>query len=580
MSAATWLPVPVAIALASGVAAPILARLHARAALGVGVAAMSACAVVLGYIDVRVFTGSGRVVVQYFGGDRPEGGTLLGIAFAGDPFGLVVASVTAVLGALLLLSLLSEFGEAGKREVGGLAALVQILVAALLGAALTADLVNLFVWFEVAALCSYGLTGFFLERPTALEAAFKNLVLTSTAGFTVFVGAGMLYSADGALSFGQLHDVLPHPAGRVQLVALALLAGGFLTKAGLMPFHGWLPDAHPPVPGGVSALFSGLMVNLGVVALTRLALQVFPHGSAGHLLGLLTALGIVSAVAGAALALVQDDLKRVLAWDTISQIGIVVVGMATVAEKGVTGAVYHLANHALFKSMLFLCAGAIVHSTGKTRLSEMGGLARTRPFTTAAFTLGAIAIAGVPPVNGYPSLGLIHEGLQHEPVVFALAIVAQILTVAALGRACWLGFYRRRPDAYDSLEPTKTGMRVSLTVLGVACLAFGVFAQTLVSRVIGPASSILLHPDVYAAAVLHGGGRVPRSAATFDWGNPLGYLETGGEAVAGLAIMWLVVKRDAGRFVEWLRRIHTGSVNDYATYAIGGFVLAFAVLAG
>lgn len=580
MSAATLLPVPVAISLASGVAAPILARVHARVALAVGVASTSACAVVLGCIDARVFTGSGRVVVQYFGGDRPQGGTLLGIAFAGDPFGLVVATVTAVLGALLLLSLLSEFGEAGRREVGGLAALVQILVAALFGAALTADLVNLFVWFEVAALCSYGLTGFFLERPTALEAAFKNLVLTSTAGFAVFIGAGMLYSADGALSFAQLHDVLPHPAGRVELVALALVAGGFLTKAGVMPFHGWLPDAHPPVPGGVSALFSGLMVNLGVVALTRLALQVFTPGSAGHLLGLLTALGIISAVAGAGLALVQDDLKRVLAWDTVSQIGIVVVGMATAEQKGVTGAVYHLANHALFKSLLFLCAGAIVHSTGKTRLSEMGGLVRTRPFTTAAFTLGAVAIAGIPPFNGYPSLGLIHEGLHHEPLVFALAAAAQALTVAALARACWLGFYRRRSDEYDALEPTKAGMRISLVVLGIACLAFGVFAQSLVSNVIGPASSILLHPDAYASAVLHGGGRVPVSTVGFDWGNAVGYVETGGEIVAGLAVVALVVKRDAGRSLEWLRRIHTGSVNDYATYAFGGFVLAFAVLVG
>src|SRR5205807_10125743 len=121
------------------------------------------------------------------------------------------------------------------------ACLFQLLVAALIGAALTADLFNLFVWFEVAALASYGLTGFFLERPIALEAAFKILVLTTIAGFAIFIGAGLLYSGHGALNLGQLHDAIAAHAGTADLVALGLLVSGFATKAGLVPFHGWLP---------------------------------------------------------------------------------------------------------------------------------------------------------------------------------------------------------------------------------------------------------------------------------------------------------------------------------------------------
>jgi multicomponent Na+:H+ antiporter subunit D len=579
MSAAALLPVPVAVTLVGGVAAPLAAWLHPRLSLIVGLAALGTATGFLAYVDTSVFGGSGTVVVQYFGAELPFGGQALGIAFAGDPFGLTFATLTAVLGFLLLISLLSEFGDAGRRELAGLAALVQMLLAAIMAAALTADLVNLFVWFEVAALCSYGLTGFFLERPIALEAAFKNLVLTSSAGFAVFAGAGMIYSSYGALNFGQLHNVLPSPLGRTGAVALALLVGGFATKAGVMPFHAWLPDAHPPVPGGVSALFSGLMVNLGVIALARLSLQVFTGERGGHVLGLLTTIGAVSAVLGAALALAQDDLKRLLAWDTVSQVGIAVAGFASANVHGVAGAVYHLVNHGIFKALLFLCAGSIVHSTGVTKLSEMGGLARARPFTTAAFTVGALAISGIPPLNGYPSLGLLHDGLRQHPAVFAFALLAQALTVAALGRACWLGFYRKRTQPYQHMEPLHGGMRVSLGALAVGCVAFGVFAEVLVSRVAGPAASILLHPDVYAGTVLRSGGVVPASHLSFDWAKAEDYAMAAGEVLAGLVVLALFLRKGEPRPLSWLRRLHTGSANDYASFLFAGFAVTFVALA-
>ena len=195
---------------------------------------------------------------------------MLGIAFAAEPFGLLFALAAAIVGAVLLLYTLSELGGLGRRELGGYACLFQLLLAALIGGALTADLFNLFVWFEVAALASYGLTGFFLERPIALEAAFKVLVLTTLASFAIFIGAGLLYARHGALNFAQLHDSLRGHAGPADLVALGLLLAGFATKAGLVPFHGWLADAHTAAPGPVSALFSGLMVASACVAIGRM----------------------------------------------------------------------------------------------------------------------------------------------------------------------------------------------------------------------------------------------------------------------------------------------------------------------
>ena len=185
-------------------------------------------------------------------------------------------------------------------------------------------------------------------------------------------------------------------------------------------------------------------------------------------LGLLMALGLVSALLGAIMALAQDDLKRLLAYDTISQVGIVVVGFATGNPAGVAGAAYHLVNHALFKALLFLAAGAIVHRTGLTKLSEMGGLARRMPVATAAFVLGALSIAGIPPLNGYVSLSLIHSGLQqdHETVPYVLTLAAQVITVAALGRAAWLAFFRPRPEEYEWRERVRPGMLTALVSLG------------------------------------------------------------------------------------------------------------------
>jgi multicomponent Na+:H+ antiporter subunit D len=478
-----------------------------------------------------------------------------------------------------VLSILSELGDLGPRELGGLTCLTLLLLAALMGAALTGDNVNLFVWFEVAALASYGLTGFFLERPIALEAAFKNLVLTSTAGFAVFIGAAMLYASSGALNLGQLHLAIPGTPNRAELLALALLVAGFATKAGLVPFHGWLPDAHTPVPGAISALFSGLMVDLGIVALARLSLLVFPQLPA--LRDLLTGLGIASAVIGALLTLVQDDLKRLLAWDTVSQMGILVAGFASRSKEGVTGAIFHLVSHGLFKALLFLVAGAIVHATGLTKLSEMGGLARRRPLLTAGFTVGCLAIAGVPPLNGYASLGLVHEGLKDDPAAFAFALVAQIITVAALARAAYLGFYRRRDEEYEHLERSRLGMRISLITLGAGCIASGVLAPTFVTEIAGPAASGLLHPDVYAHAALSTGGTVPKLPVEFSYDKLETLLTALGEIAAGLLLLVGVLRlRRVPQPLRWLRDLHTGSVNDYAAFATIGMIAAAYVLLG
>jgi multicomponent Na+:H+ antiporter subunit D len=394
----------------------------------------------------------------------------------------------------------------------------------------------------------------------------------------VFVGAACLYAMTGALNLGQLHAALPLDPTRAERLALALLIAGFATKAGLMPFHGWLPDAHSPVPGAVSALFSALMVGLGVVGLARVALDVVPQLHSIRIL--LSVIGIGSAVLGAVLALVQEDLKRLLAWDTVSQIGIIVAGLMSRVDTGVAGAVYHLIGHGLFKALLFLCAGAIVHATGVTSVYDMGGLARTRPLLTGAFVVGSAAIAGLPPLTGYGSLSLIHEGLHDSPALYVCALLAQVITVAALARAAYLTFFRRRGEAYDHLEPTRVGMRVSLLTLAACCVGFGVIAAPFVDQVAAPAAQVLLGPSRYAHAALAGGAtHLPDVPVTVEYTSWTSLVPAFAEIVAGLLLAAVVIRTRAARFVTPLRRLHTGSVNDYAALALAGVaIVAFTTL--
>jgi multicomponent Na+:H+ antiporter subunit D len=571
------LPLPVAIPLAGAVTAPLLARLSARLPVIVSVAALTASAAVLLLAAPWVF--GGRVIAGYLGHWTPVSGHVLGIAFAADPFGLLLALATAIIGVVLLLYSLSELGGLGPRELGGYACLFQLLLAAVIGAALTADLFNLFVWFEVAALSSYGLAGFFLERPMALEAAFKILVLTTLASFAVFIGAGLLYAETGALNFAQLHDSLARHLTTPDTVALGLLVAGFATKAGLVPFHGWLPDVHTTAPGPVNALFAGPMDGLGILAIGRIVFQVYPAGST-PVLGLLMTFGLVSALLGAIMALAQDDLKRLLAYDTISQVGIIVVGLSASNPAGVAGATYHLVNHALFKALLFLAAGAIVHRTGVTKLSEMGGLARHMPVITAAFLLGAVSIAGLPPFNGYVSLSLIHQGLEqnHDAAAYWLTLAAQVITIAALGRAAWLAFFRRRAGDYEWREQLRPGMLAGLGSLGACCIAFGVAGPALLRTLMAPAAAGLLQPGRYAAGVLSGSARLVTLHITFDYFSPAELVSVAASIVIAAVLGWRYLRIREPRVIGALRALHTGSANDYAAYAIAGTLVAIAVV--
>jgi multicomponent Na+:H+ antiporter subunit D len=320
------------------------------------------------------------------------------------------------------------------------------------------------------------------------------------------------------------------------------------------------------------------MVNFGIVAIGRLVFSVYAEAGRAAL-NLLLVAGLLSAAGGAFFALFQDDLKRLLAYDTISQMGVLAVGLATATASGLAGTTYHLINHALFKSLLFLCAGAIVHATGATKLSEMTGLGRRMRWLGVALGAGAVAIAGIPPLNGYVSVGLIHEGLieSHSYGPFAVMVVAQILTVAALGRVAWR-LYARPTSSEQHTERLRPGMLVALVLLGVGCVAFGVLEPWLTSSVMAPSASALLDHAGYAHAALSGGGPIAGRSVRFDFFNPVELLATLGTVVAAIPVLRFAQRHADARVISRVRAVQSGSVNDYVAYQAVGLVLAVVVL--
>lgn len=279
--------------------------------------------------------------------------------------------------------------------------LFNLLVAGMCGTVLAGDLFNLFVFLEVASISSYALVAFGTGK-REIEAAFKYVLLGALASIAILLGIGTLYAASGFLNMADLAVAVRTGAVPTTLILFvsALFLAGFGIKAAMVPFHAWLPDAHPSAPAPISAMLSGLLIKtLGIYALIRVFYTVL--GLDERVQTLLLVLGCLSMVAGVLLALGQDDLKRLLAYSSVSQMGYILVALGINTALGVAAAIFHALNHAVFKSALFLASGSLERIAGTRNLSEMGGLAKRAPATSLGLVGASLSISGVPPFNGF-----------------------------------------------------------------------------------------------------------------------------------------------------------------------------------
>jgi len=380
--------------------------------------------------------------------------------------------------------------------------LFMLMLAGMNGIIITGDLFNLFVFLEIASISSYALVAFGTEAEE-LEASFKYAIMGSVASSFVLLGIALLYSYTSTLNMADISLVLAQKGtGLLVSFVAVLFLMGFGLKAALVPFHAWLPDAHPSAPAPISAMLSGVLIKvLGVYAIARIFFNII--GINNIYLSILMFLGVVSMLIGVILALAQWDVKRLLAYHSISQIGYVILGIGLGTPLGILGGVFHLFNHSVFKSLLFLNSGALDYALGTRDLQDMGGLREKMPITANTNLIASMSIAGIPPFNGFWSkLLIILACIQSGRIIYAIcAVVASILTLASFMKVQKYAFFGKLKERWQDIKEIPAFMRLSMIVLAIICVMGGLLIIPLFKPFLQSAVDVLLAGNGYKDAV-------------------------------------------------------------------------------
>jgi hydrogenase-4 component B len=408
-------------------------------------------------------------------------------------FNLILAILAGAV-SIYSFSYLKEFE--GKRNIGLFGFLFHLLLFSLAIVFTAANAFLFLMGWEVMALAAYGLVAFYHEDRETRRAGLLYIVMAHMDAGCLLLGFALLMQVSGSADFASFRTAAVHLSSGQQAAAFVLFFLGFGIKAGVIPFHIWLPAAHPVAPSNISALLSGIVLKAGIYGMARIFLDglgVLPSWA-----GLLVLIvGVASAVLGVLYALMEHDLKRLLAYHSIENIGIILIGLGAALVFRVAGhpqlaavaliaAMFHTLNHAIFKCLLFLGAGSVLHSTGTRNMEEMGGLIRPMPVTAFCFLIGAIAISGLPPLNGFVSEWLTYQSLLAgfgatgglTRILFPLAGSMLALT-GALAAACFVKAFAitflALPRGAESrhVHEAPRSMLVGMGWLTVACLALG-----------------------------------------------------------------------------------------------------------
>ena len=392
--------------------------------------------------------------------------------------------------------------ERGRDSLTALGGFAGLFLAGMLLVVLADDAFLFMVSWEVMSLSSYFLVAFQHENAANRRAAFLYLLMAHIGGLAILLGYGVLASFGGGFAFEAMRAA-PLTSGWAS-VAFVLAFIGFGMKAGLVPLHAWLPEAHPAAPSHISALMSGVMLKVAVYGFIRFVFDLL--GDVQWQWGVaVLVIGGVSALTGVLAALVQTDLKRLLAYSSVENLGIIFIGLglalvflgtghAPLGTLAFVAALYHVLNHALFKGLLFLGAGAILHSTHERDLEQMGGLLRRMPWTGLFFLLGCISIAALPPFNGFVSEWLtfqaalqawqLESGVLRSliPIVSAVLALTGALVAATFVKVYGVAFLgQARSRHVRRARQVPFGMRAGQGWLALLCLLFGVL-PTAVTR--------------------------------------------------------------------------------------------------
>lgn len=430
---------------------------------------------------------------------------LIGTSFAlyADALSLIIAIAASLFGAFDLLYSIADMEK--EHGLPRFYFLMLMFIGSMIGLAFAGDLILLFIFWEIVGLCSYGLIGFHYEKPKSLHGSYKAIMLTHAGGVGLLIGVIWLVLLTGTTSFTELPtriSQLPADAQVAINIIMVLYLVAAMAKSVQFPIHTWLPDATV-APSPVTALLhAAAMVKAGVYLIARMYL-IFPTMTVQWNI-IVATVGIITMTVASLAMIAQSDVKRLLAYSTITQIGYMFLGIGLGTTLGLASGLFHLFNHAFIKGLLFLGAGCLIYATGTKDLEKMGGLARNMPVTAVTCTIGALAISGIPPLNGFVSKFMIYEaaisagvsigGLTGAIFTFygIVAIFASALTFAALMKFIYSAFYGTRPSELKDVKEVPIYMQITMVFLTIVCVVFGLVPQYPLDYLIIPASTTLV----------------------------------------------------------------------------------------
>jgi len=409
------------------------------------------------------------------------------LCFEVDGLSITIASI----GFLLWLAVSIYSISYIKTDLGRYYFLLLILLGAVQGTVLAKDLINFYVFLEIMTVTTYFLI--IHKRSTlALQAGYKYILMNLIGAFLILLSIILVYvdtSNYGLTGFSESNSFVP---------PILFLVGCFI-KAGAVPLHTWLPDAHPAAPSPVSAFLSGIVIKIGAYGIIRfifpvLNFDLYINNFRVSLSTLIIYIAVASMLIGVLLALAQTDIKRLLAYHSVSQMGYILLGIGLGTRLGLAGGLYHLVNHAVFKGLLFLCMGAVIYSTGTSNLDNLGGLWKKMPITTSTCIIAALAISGIPPFNGFASKTVLTKAATDFSFVLKFVIiVTSVLTFASFFKLLSYTFFGEPNKQLITIKKIPILMQLPMIVLAILCVLLGIKAQFVLDRFITFAISGLVH---------------------------------------------------------------------------------------
>lgn len=453
---------------------------------------------------------TGRQIHYELGGWAPP----WGIAYEIDALNAIVTAIICIISVLATIYGYASVNHEIEEHVTGMFyAAFQLCILGLIGMALTGDIFNLFVFLEISSLSSYALIAMGKNRQ-ALTAAFNYLVL-GTIGATFFLlGVGMLYAASGSLNMADIYlRFVDFEDKQLVTTALIFIVIGMALKAAVFPLHSWLPNAYAQAPSMISVFLAATATKVAIYVLIRCLFQVFPleFWMAHVLPNLLLGVGCIAIIYGSVRALNQDNMKRLLAYSSIAQIGYMVVGLSLLNQAGMTATLLHLFNHGLMKAALFMVAGIYLIRTNTTLLSELQGLGRAMPGTMVAMSLLGLSLIGVPGTVGFVSKWyLLNAAIEAQKwYVVVIILTGSLLAIGYIWKMVEALYFKPplKPhlhhveSGYEHIASTPFSMWISCWFLVAACIYFG-FDTHWMTQAAASAVSSLFTPVLESAGQL------------------------------------------------------------------------------